>query len=283
MISQKRNDLPTRSLSSPPPLDTSIAIGTWRNTRADTGEIAALRITARGAGLALRAFGAGAQGEHDWGEQEAALYADATDSETLLGFRADFDLGYAVVELAANLKLGILVIQSYTRYQDESGRGSYLNREFFHRIDRPAPGPLPVAAPGLGWATAGDLGVAPDGDRVDMSTYLGDWRNVYEHSRAIPRFTVTEGEGGYIMTLYGPDGRALGTTVALPHAARPDTVPARGFWGTVDLGFKDLRVAVNDNQGILILACYSTFKDGSGRKNYFSREFYFLSSRGTAP
>jgi len=36
-------------------------------------------------------------------------------------------------QVAANLKYGVLVIQSYNRFRDDSGRPSYFTREFFHR------------------------------------------------------------------------------------------------------------------------------------------------------
>jgi hypothetical protein len=49
------------------------------------------------------------------------------------GFHAFYNHEGIETHLVANQKLGILVIQSYTRYVDGSGRTSHFAREFFHR------------------------------------------------------------------------------------------------------------------------------------------------------
>ena len=48
-----------------------------------------------------------------------------------------------------------------------------------------------------------------------------------------------------------------------------------GFLAVYDFDFMQMSLAANMNKGLLIIASYNTFRDGSGRSNYFSREFFY--------
>ena len=53
-----------------------------------------------------------------------------------------------------------------------------------------------------------------------------------------------------------------------------------GFLARYDFGFADLTLAANEAKGLLIIAAFSTFRNGSGRSNYFTREFFYRETRG---
>jgi hypothetical protein len=114
------------------PLDLSPLVGDWVNTKPDTSYLVRVVLTEQDSCLVFRGFGANESEPIDWGEVEAVPYAAGT-SLMAGGFHAFYNLDGIETHLVANQKLGILVIQSYTRYLDGSGRIGHFAREFFHR------------------------------------------------------------------------------------------------------------------------------------------------------
>src|SRR5947207_4296998 len=49
---------------------------------------------------------------------------------------------------------------------------------------------------------------------------------------------------------------------------------AAGFTARYDFDVSQTHLQANWNQGLLVLASFTSFKDGSKRSNYFSREFF---------
>jgi hypothetical protein len=69
--------------------------------------------------------------------------------------------------------------------------------------------------------------------------------------------------------------RDWGKVVAVPHAGGVDAHDLAGFLAVYDFDFMQMSLAANVNKGLLIIASYNTFRDGSARSNYFSREFFY--------
>ena len=113
-------------------LNLSPLVGNWVNTNPDSSYLVRVVLTEQDGRLVLRGYGANESAPIDWGEVEAVPYAAGT-SLMAGGFHAFYNLDGIETHLVANQKLGILVIQSYTRYLDGSGRTSHFAREFFHR------------------------------------------------------------------------------------------------------------------------------------------------------
>jgi hypothetical protein len=115
-------------------LDLSVLLGDWHNTNAD-GAIARLVCRNGQAGqMIVQASGRNDEGTHDWGSVAAPVFAFTFDSKEAGAFNAVFDLGYEEVHLQANVKSGVLVVASFNRFKDRSGRSNYFDREFFHRV-----------------------------------------------------------------------------------------------------------------------------------------------------
>jgi len=108
-------------------------LGRWINVNPATDYLVRLDVEAAGEALRLRVYGSGSPEPVDWGEAAAVPYA-AGGAEEAGGFHARYALGPVETHLAANQKLGILVIQSYTSFQDGSGRRAHFAREFFRRL-----------------------------------------------------------------------------------------------------------------------------------------------------
>jgi hypothetical protein len=126
-----RADLRQASGTAP---DLSQLVGRWVNVHPRTDYIERLSVAESDGGLVLRVYGAGDSGPVDWGEVAATPYVAGGRLEAG-GFHACFEPGPVKTWLAANQKLGILVIQTYTSFADGSGRLPHFSREFFRRED----------------------------------------------------------------------------------------------------------------------------------------------------
>jgi hypothetical protein len=112
--------------------DPSPLLGSWTNTNPETDYISRIIIRELNGDLVVHAFGASSPEPVDWGEAKAAPYVAGSTRECT-GLYARYEFESVETHLAANQKLGILVIQSYTSFKDGSGRLSHYAREFFHR------------------------------------------------------------------------------------------------------------------------------------------------------
>ena len=65
----------------------------------------------------------------------------------ITGLTADYDFGFMKTRLAGNINYGILVIQSYNEFCDDSGRPAYFTREFFSKEVPHRHEPIPAGAP----------------------------------------------------------------------------------------------------------------------------------------
>jgi hypothetical protein len=107
-------------------------IGDWRNTNAESGGIARILITDGGAGVCLRTFGAGDPEPIDWGEAAARVFAKSVDSREGIAFHARYAFDFMETRHQANVKQGVLVVATFTEFQDTSGRSNYFWREFYY-------------------------------------------------------------------------------------------------------------------------------------------------------
>jgi len=111
-------------------LDLGLLLGDWRNTN-PAGGIA--RIVCERSGddrLLVRCHSA----VREWGTVEAPVFAFAFDDKKAAAFSAVFDFGFEEVRLQVNVKAGVLVVASFNRFRDGSGRSGYFDREFFYRL-----------------------------------------------------------------------------------------------------------------------------------------------------
>jgi len=264
--------------------DLSPALGTWFNCNLGTGEILSLSLTEGNDGLILRAYGAGDTSPHDWGESAALPHVSSIGSREVSGFTARYDFGFMETQIAANLKYGVLVIQSYNTFRDGSGRPAYFSREFFHQnLNRDNPA-VEVARCG----DAAEIRCRMAGDdphdhlnhrsgTVDLSPLLGSWRNTYRRSKGIHRVVLAREGERYMLHGWGIGCDVdWGQVPVIPHAINVASGEPAGFLARYDFGFSELALAANEAKGLLIIASYSTFRDGSARSNYFTREFFYL-------
>jgi hypothetical protein len=186
-------------------------------------------------------------------------------------------------QIAANLKYGVLVIQSYNTFRDGSGRPAYFSREFFHQdLGRPAPTDRrsAIARTSLfACRMAGDQpseGAGTIQGLVDLSPLLGPWRNTFRASKGIERVKLSREGDRYMIQGWGIGFKeGWGRVPVVPHALNVSTRQPAGFLARYDFGFSELSLAANEAKGLLIIASFSTFRDGSARSSYFTREFFY--------
>jgi hypothetical protein len=113
--------------------DLSALLGTWYNTDKQTGGLVRMTLAGSPGDFTVQAFGAASPEPLDWGKVQAVSYAAGVGSPAGMAFSATYDFGFVQTFLAAYTKSGILVLDTFNVFKDDSGRSNYFSREFFHR------------------------------------------------------------------------------------------------------------------------------------------------------
>lgn len=123
-----------------------------------------------------------------------------------------------------------------------------------------------------------ELREADAGRGVDLTHLLGTWVNTYRQTRSLCRFTLAQSTSGYsIETVAATESGAqtLGPTEVRPFAPNVNSRKADGFSARYDYEFLEMSLAAYCAKGLIVVSQYTRFKDGSGRPDYFNREFFF--------
>ena len=112
-------------------------VGRWLNTNRETRGIAECLIKEDGEGFSVKLVGVGADGPLEWPATTAKALANLEEEagQRAVALAATFDLGFMRTETHIRVNKGVLVTVLFNTFQDESGRSSYVNREFFYRLD----------------------------------------------------------------------------------------------------------------------------------------------------
>jgi hypothetical protein len=247
--------------------------GTWFNTDPHTGEIAKVIVSVRDGEITVRAFGAAETEPVDWGEAPATPYVDRIGSSQVTGFLAQYHFGFMQTQLATNVKYGVLVIQSYNRFTDDSGRPPYFTREFFSQEVTHDHAPLPAEA---ACAARADLPSQSGAGVVDLAHYVGHWTNTNPETLAITHFDFTKrGERFYVRCSGSGHPGDWGEVEAMPYAYDVSSARGLAFMARYVFDFAEITLAGNENKGLIIIASYHRFNDPAPRSNYFKREFFY--------
>jgi hypothetical protein len=123
-----------------------------------------------------------------------------------------------------------------------------------------------------------DVHEARPSPRVDATVFLGSWTSTNRDTQGISRLVIREKEGRLFVRAFGacvPSVCDWGEAAADVFADDPRSTRAYGFSARFDLGFKETSMQAKIEKGVLVVANFNRFKDGSGRANFFSREFFF--------
>lgn len=108
---------------------------------------------------------------------------------------------------------------------------------------------------------------------------LGTWTNTNLSSWGITKLIISQEERTACVHVFGSGPSNLidwgKTPIETIYAKDAGSAEAVAFDARYDMGFMDVLIEANVNLGLLVVACLNTFKDHSGRANYFSREFFW--------
>jgi hypothetical protein len=114
-------------------LDLGVLLGDWLNTNAEGGISRIVCEPAEGGRMTVHCYGRCVPRDRDWGLADAPVFGFEFDASQAGAFSAVYDFGFQEVRLQANVKAGVLVVVTLTRFRDGSGRGNYFHREFYYR------------------------------------------------------------------------------------------------------------------------------------------------------
>jgi hypothetical protein len=124
-------------------------------------------------------------------------------------------------------------------------------------------------------------GVEEGPSRVDASPFVGTWVNTNEGQRQrIATITMRLRDDVLVVNAVGgcdDESCDWGETVADVFASGVGSHTAMSFQAIYDFGFLESYLQANVKHGTLVIATCNRFKDESGRSNYYTREFFYLS------
>lgn len=123
---------------------------------------------------------------------------------------------------------------------------------------------------------------SPKGKRTTVEALVGTWINTNKASRGITRLAMSGGPDDLNLRVYGaaePEEIDWGEAkVESLFTADPDGSSAVSFTAAYDFEFLRTELQANLARGLLIVTTLNTFRDNSGRSDYFAREFYYRQS-----
>ena len=114
--------------------------------------------------------------------------------------------------------------------------------------------------------------------KTDTSPFVGNWVTTNRATRGIVRIEVRESSAGLVVHTFGscsPGPCDWGQAEASVFADGVNSTTGLAFSATYDFGFMESDLQAKIKKGVLVVAGFNRFKDGSGRSNYFSREFFY--------
>jgi hypothetical protein len=115
---------------------------------------------------------------------------------------------------------------------------------------------------------------------IDATPIVGHWINTNLSMPGIARVNVSRRDDGglaiRVSSASGPAPREWGNAdVEVVYSNGVASQAAMAFVATYDFGYLQTRVEANLSLGLLVVATFNTFTHGSGRFNYFAREFFY--------
>jgi hypothetical protein len=122
-------------------------------------------------------------------------------------------------------------------------------------------------------------------DEVDAGPLLGAWTNTNAGSGQIAGLRIEVIDDRPALSVWGvspPSHRNWGTTpIDRLYRGNLQSLQAAAFEATFEAGSMTALLDANLSKGLLIIACMKSFRDGSGRSNYFVREFFRKTDQAT--
>ena len=192
-------------------IDIGNLLGEWNNVNRNMDYISRLQLSGLGDGkLLLGLFVARPTQGESIGEFGAVAFA-LPESSQAAGFCCQFAVHGMKTTIAANEKLGALVLQSYSESQGDSGQPARLTREFYRRSEVHASNHSRVesGSPATSQNSESSSMFESSFRRDDFSFLRGLWTNTFTQSSWVTRFDINNHQGNWTIRLFSrtsPDG-----------------------------------------------------------------------------
>ncbi|VAW71815.1 hypothetical protein MNBD_GAMMA10-1070, partial [hydrothermal vent metagenome] len=181
------------------------------------------------------------------------------------GFHAVYDCTDRQLHLAANYKLGVLVIETFTSFKIERDRHGYIERDFFR--PQPAKKTLSLTESAL-----------QKNFLVDLTPYAGIWVNSNKNEQSLL---------GFELTANGKNWQLQPSMVEREYApvsvtAYLDNMGYLAFKACVELTHRQLTFAANTQKALVVMTTFIRFLPGSVHgpdKNQVYREIFLRDSK----
>lgn len=248
---------------------TTQLVKNWRHTDPKPHNLFEVRVQQAVGALSMQCFG---NGELVPVSSPAvhinSLFAANSGSRDAMSFFVEVDFGFMVSRFQGNVNLGLLVFAGFHNFTDGSARSNFFSREFFYSVTGPQ---RQLPAPVISGQPAGSR-------RLDISPLLGRWRNTNSASQGVAIVEIMDRGQHLGIRAYGVGqsgnldwGEVPGHAYAKDYSSHE----AMAFNSVVALEGIRCHFQANVKQGVLVIAYFTEFLDGSGRSNYFTREFYY--------
>lgn len=241
----------------------------WRHTDPQPHDLREIRITGTPDALSVECSGNGENvplSSH--AVQAGMIFAANPSSRDGMAFFAEFDFGHMVSRYQGNVNLGLLVLAGFHNFKNGRAGSNYFSREFFYSVDELLPQPAKADSSPSGGGSK----------QLETSSMFGFWRNTNRATLGIESINIRPHAGGLAVQAYGVGESGSvdwGETMAGVYANDSVSTEAMAFNTVFHLGDIHCQLQANVKQGVLVVAYFTEFKDGSGRSNYFAREFYY--------
>lgn len=115
-------------------------------------------------------------------------------------------------------------------------------------------------------------------NRVDPAPFVGCWVSTNRSTQGIAKLVVAGDGDGLRVQAFGacaPALHAWGEVNGSVFTDGPSSSTGLAFRAFYDFGFKETILQAKVKKGVLVVANFNRFTDGSRRANYFSREFFY--------
>ena len=115
--------------------------------------------------------------------------------------------------------------------------------------------------------------------KIDAAGLAGRWVNTNHETRGISELTVEHDGQNFSVSLVGvgaagPIDWPLDEVETFANLEEEGGQRAVALVANVNFGFMASEIQIRVNKGVLVIVLFNTFRDGSGRSNYVTREFF---------
>jgi hypothetical protein len=220
--------------------DVNALLGTWVNTNQDSGFFWQVSIERDQQGVFwLEAFVVSESEPVNWGLVAMDVHQGPRQQS---GFHATYEQAQNSIQLVANYKLGVLVIERFCSFSPSDERFDLIGREFFQRAV------LDDTVVAIGEATEDDV-------PVDLTAFVGQWVNSCDDNQWLERFTLTATDQGWQLQIHTSEFHPS----PVPVTSYVDNMGYLAFKADIQLADRQLMIAANTQKALVVMTTFELF------------------------